>query len=329
MPALTCLVAFDTFQLLDVTGPCSVLGAANDLLGHRAYDLRIVAAHDGLVRSNCGVEIRCASIADTAPGEVDAFFVAGGDPLGLRETMRNQDMRAWAFDAAKYARRYGSICSGSAILASWDMIGSRRFATHWAAVPEVRKLWPDLNLDPEAIYVADGPLWTSAGITTGIDMMLAIVEQDHGADIARSIAQRLVLSARRPGWQSQFAALDDHRVQGERYADLVSWIGLNLQLRLDVETLAERAGESLRSFHRNFSQATGHTPAAFVASQRIQRARDLIVAGVPLKQVALRTGYPNVAQLSGAFQRALGMSATAYRIVHAQAAAKQEKTPAE
>lgn len=329
MSGLTCLIAFDTFQLLDVTGPCSVLGAANDLLGRKAYDLRIVAAHDGLVRSNCGVEMRCVSIGDVPPGEVDAFFVAGGDPPGIRETMRDRTVRAWALDAAKQARRYGSICSGSAILASWDMIGSRRFATHWAAVPQMKKLWPNLSLDPEAIYVADGPLWTSAGITTGIDMMLAIVEQDHGADVARAIAQRLVLSARRPGWQSQFAALDNHRGQGKRYADLVSWIGLNLSLRLDVETLAERAGESLRSFHRNFSQTMGKTPAAFVASQRIERARDLIVAGVPLKQVALRTGYPNVAQLSGAFQRALGMSATAYRIVHAQAAATHEKTPAE
>jgi transcriptional regulator GlxA family with amidase domain len=181
----------------------------------------------------------------------------------------------------------------------------------------VQQRWPELNLDPEAIFVADGPLWTSAGITTGIDMMLAIVEADHGPEAARAIAQRLVLSVRRPGWQSQFSAMLGAQAgrQG-RYADLVAWIAHNLHARLDVETLADRAGETLRSFHRNFTAATGKSPAAFVARQRIDHARSLIVQGLPLKQVADRTGYADVARLSTAFQRAFGMSANAYRIVH-------------
>lgn len=329
MTAFTCLLAFDTFQLLDVTGPSAVLGAANDLLGCVAYELRVVSAEGGLVRSNCGVEIQSISISAIPPDQVDAFFVAGGDPPGLSAMFRDAGMRKWAVEATKATRRYGSICSGSAVLASWGMIGARRFATHWAAVPYVRKLWPRLNLDAEAIYVADGPLWTSAGITTGIDMMLAIVEQDHGAEAARAIAQRLVLSTRRPGWQSQFAAFDTHRSQGERYADLISWIALNLHQRLDVETLAAKTGESVRSFHRNFAQTAGKTPAAFVAAQRIERARDLIVGGVPLKQVASRTGFQNVAQLSGAFQRLLGMSATAYRIVHGASDPERQGAPAD
>ncbi len=318
MSGLTCFITFDHFQLLDLTGPCSVLGGANDLLGRNEYDLQVLAALPGNVRSSCGVEIVAGDLGKLPPTAIDSFFIVGGDTKGLRALARNDAVRDWAVKASKAARRFGSICSGSTVLASWDMIGTRRFATHWEATETVQRRWPDLNLDAEAIFVADGPLWTSAGITTGIDMMLAIVEADHGAEAARSIAQRLVLSVRRPGWQSQFSAMLGAQAgrQG-RYADLIAWIPHNLHIRLDVEALAARAGESLRSFHRNFVAATGKSPAAFVALQRIDRARSLILEGLPLKQVADLTGFADVARLSAAFQRVVGMTANDYRIVHA------------
>lgn len=318
MTGTTCFIAFDRFQLLDVTGPCAVLGAANDLLGRTNYDIQVVADLPGQVRSSCGVEIVAGDIAEFPPSSIDSFFIVGGDSAGLRSLARNSAIRDWATETSTTARRFGSVCSGSTILAAWGLIGSRRFATHWEATAAVQQRWPDLNLDPEAIFVVDGPLWTSAGITTGIDMMLAIVEADHGPDAARAIAQRLVLSVRRPGWQSQFSpALDAQAGRHGRYAELIAWIALNLDARLDVETLAARAGESLRSFHRNFTAATGKSPAAFVARQRIDRARSLIVEGLPLKQVADRTGHADVARLSAAFQRTFGMGANAWRIVHA------------
>lgn len=318
MTRSTCFIVFDQFQLLDVTGPCSVLGGANDLLGRTAYDIRVIADAPGRVRASCGVEIFAQDIHDFSPAAVDSFFVVGGDPEGLQSIARNQRARDWATEASRAARRFGSICSGSTILAAWGLIGTRRFATHWAAASDVRRLWPDLDLDPEAIFVADGPLWTSAGVSTGIDMTLAIVESDHGAEAARAIAQRLVLSVRRPGWQSQFStALEAQAGRRGRYSDLIGWIALNLNQRLDVQTLAERAGESLRSFHRNFTASTGASPAAFVARLRIDQARSLIREGVPLKHVASRTGHANVATLSAAFQRTFGMSANAWRMVHA------------
>jgi transcriptional regulator GlxA family with amidase domain len=325
MPGKTCFIVFDHFQLLDLTGPCSVLGAANDLLGRKDYDIEIVADVPGPVMSSCGVEIVAGEICDLPPSAVDSFFIVGGAAEGLRTLARSSAVRDWAIDASGTARRFGSICSGSMILAAWGPIGTRRFATHWEATESVRQRWPELNLNPDAIFVADGPLWTSAGITTGIDMMLAIVEADHGSEAARAIAQRLVLSVRRPGWQSQFSAMLDAQAgrQG-RYTDLVAWIVHNLHDRLDVETLAARAGEALRSFHRNFTAATGKSPAAFVARLRIDHARSLIVQGLPLKQVADRTGYADVARLSAAFQRAFGMSANAYRIVHAAAVSSPE-----
>jgi transcriptional regulator GlxA family with amidase domain len=317
MSGLTIFIAFDGFQMLDVTGPCAVFGGANDALGRVAYDLVIASANGGAVRSSNGLVLAASDISMIAPEAVDSFFVVGGDGASLRVLANDAAIRDWAVAASHSARRHGAICSGSTILAAWNLIGARRFATHWQAVDRAKRLWPTLNLDPEAIFVEDGPLWTSAGVTTGIDMTLAIVERDHGPALAQAIAQRLVLSVRRPGWQSQFSPiLSSQGAQDGRYGDLLAWIGLNLDQPLGVERLADRMGETLRSFHRNFQAATGASPATYVARQRIERARTLIGEGLPLKQVAALSGFANVARLSAAFQKMFGMGASDYRTVH-------------
>jgi transcriptional regulator GlxA family with amidase domain len=313
-PHRVALIIFDGFQLLDTAGPASVYGAANDALGHSAYDIVIVSREGGAVRASCGLAIESSAIATLDSSTFDSVFLTGGDEAGLRAAIADEPLRDWTCAAIPTTQRFGSVCSGSLILAAWDLIGTRKFATHWVAVAEVQRRWPNLALDPDAIYVTDGPLWTSAGVTTGIDMTLAILEADQGAALSRSIAQRLVLSARRPGWQSQFSPT--LAAQGGRYADLIDWIGDNIARPLPVESLAERAGESLRSFHRNFTAATGSTPAQFITRHRIDRARALIVEGLALKQVALQTGLLNVAQLSAAFTKVLGMTANEWRVVH-------------
>lgn len=308
------LIIFDGFQLLDTAGPASVYGAANDALGYTAYDVVIVSREGGTVRSSCGLALESRATATLDPATFDSLFLTGGDEIGLRAAIADQALHDWTCAAIPATQRFGSVCSGSVILAAWDLIGTRTFATHWVAVAEVQRRWPVLALDPDAIYVTDGPLWTSAGVTTGIDMTLAIVEADHSAALSRSIAQRLVLSARRPGWQSQFSPM--LAAQGGRYAELIDWIGTNIAQPLPVEALAERAGESLRSFHRNFTAATGSTPAQFITRHRIDRARALIVEGVALKQVAVQIGFPNAAQLSTAFTKVVGMTANEWRVVH-------------
>jgi transcriptional regulator GlxA family with amidase domain len=314
-PHRVALIVFNGFQLLDTAGPASVYGAANDALGYNAYEVIIVSSKGGSVRSSCGLAVETISLSKIEPESIDSVFITGGDEAGLRAAAADNALRDWTSAAIKYTSRFGSVCSGSLILAAWDLIGARKFATHWAATAEVQNRWPHLTLDPDAIYVTDGPLWTSAGVTTGIDMTLAIVEADHSAALSRSIAQRLVLSAHRLGWQSQFSPT--LAVQGGRYADLIDWIGTNIAKRLPVETLAERAGESLRSFHRNFTAATGTTPAQFIMRHRIDRARALIVEGMALKQVATLTGFGGVAQLSAAFAKVVGMTANEWRVVHA------------
>jgi transcriptional regulator GlxA family with amidase domain len=319
-PHRVALIVFNGFQLLDTAGPASVYGAANDALGYNAYEVIIVSSNGNAVRSSCGLAVESISLSKIEPESLDSLFMTGGEEAGLRAAAADTALRDWTNAATKHANRFGSVCSGSLILAAWDLIGARKFATHWAATAQVQNRWPHLALDPDAIYVTDGPLWTSAGVTTGIDMTLAIVEADHGTALSRAIAQRLVLSARRPGWQSQFSPT--LAAQGGRYADLIDWIGTNIAKPLPVETLAERAGESLRSFHRNFTAATGSTPAQFVTRCRIDRARALIVEGVPLKQVAVQTGLLNVAQLSAAFTKIIGMTANEWRVVHGNGATR-------
>jgi transcriptional regulator GlxA family with amidase domain len=308
------LIIFDGFQLLDTAGPASVYGAANDTLEHDAYEVIIVSSNGGSVRSSCGLAVDSLAISKIDPESLASLFMTGGEEAGLSAAIANESLRKWTNAAIPHTSRFGSVCSGSVILAAWDLIGARKFATHWAAAAEVVRRWPNLALDPDAIYVIDGTLWTSAGVTTGIDMTLAIIEADHGAALSRAIAQRLVLSARRPGWQSQFSPM--LATQGGRYADLIDWISANIGRPLDVETLAERAGESLRSFHRNFTAATGNTPAQFITRHRIDRARALIVEGIALKQVAAQTGFSKVAQLSAAFAKVVGMTANEWRVVH-------------
>jgi transcriptional regulator GlxA family with amidase domain len=311
------LIAFDGFQLLDLAGPAAVFGAANDRLGKEAYSIKYIAVEAPAVRSGCGLSIIASGLADVSPESIDSILISGGEDAGLRKLIANRSVRDWTICAVKAASRYGSICSGSIALAAWGLIGDRRFASHWEAVPEIRKRWPDLNLDPEPIFVNDGPLWTSAGVTTGIDMALAIVEADHGAGVARAVAQRLVLSVRRPGWQSQYSpTLAAQGARDGRYSDLIGWIAAHLDQPLGVETLAEQAGESTRSFHRNFTAAVGATPARYVMTRRLDHARILIGQGLSLKQVAAGCGFADAAHLSAAFQKQFGMTASAFRLVH-------------
>ena len=310
-------IAFDGFQLLDLTGPASVYGAANDRLGRKVYQIDMMTPNTKTALSSCGVSVSTKTCADIHPASVDSFFISGGNVDGQKAFIANDCVKDWVWKAIPSSIRYGSICSGSVALAAWGLIGTRRFAAHWDAVSEIRRRFPELQLDAESLYVNDGPLWTSAGVTAGIDMALAIVEVDHGPDVARAVAQRLVLSVRRPGWQSQYSpALAAQGTRDGRYADVIAWIAINLADDLCVDRLAERAGESPRSFHRNFTTVVGDTPARYVMSQRLDHARALIEQGHSLKSVASQCGFIDPAPLSKAFKSRFGMTAGAYRLVN-------------
>lgn len=308
------LIAFDGAQVLDVTGPAAVFASANDELPSPAYRLTIASPRGGTIMTSSHVGIATEPLG-AVEGPVDTLLVSGGSDAGLRDLVRDAGARAWVCREVAHARRYGSVCAGVFALAAWGLIDGRRVATHWRSVDDLSRNFPRLQVDAQALYVEDGPLWTSAGISTGIDMSLALVERDLGSAVATNVARRLVLYARRPGHQSQFSPLLDAQAAGD-YAALIEWIGSNLAATLDVETLAAHASQSVRSFHRRFTAATGKTPAAFVEARRLEFARTLLATGAPLKRVADESGFGSAERLTRAFTRVFGVSPSTWRALN-------------
>ena len=306
-------MAYEGCQLLDVTGPAAVFGAANEARTQPFYDLAIVSPDGGAVTTNSGVAIESRRIG----GQPDTLLVAGGS-LGLKAAMKRDDVRRWLRAAAPRARRFGSVCTGAFVLAAAGLLDGKRVATHWASCERLASNFPAVEVDPDSLYVVDGKLWTSAGVTTGIDMALALVEADLGAAMANLIARHFVLYARRPGYQSQFSPLLQAQTAAEApFAALIDWMQDNLDQSLDVPTLAVRAGLSERSFYRKFTEATGKTPAHFVEALRLDAARTLLTQGLPLKAIAGEVGLRSSARLGQAFERRFGMAPSLFREMHA------------
>jgi transcriptional regulator GlxA family with amidase domain len=307
------ILAYDGCQLLDVTGPAAVFGAANDAAEKPAYDLQIVSADGGLVTTNCGVAVQSRKIG----GQPDTLLVAGGSH-GLKAAMMHEGVRRWLKKAAPGTRRYGSVCTGAFVLASAGLLDGKRVATHWASCARLAERFPAVSVDAEALYVVDGNVWTSAGVTTGIDMALALVEADLGAATANLIARHFVLYARRPGYQSQFSPMLQAQAAADApFASLIDWMQDHLDRELDVPTLARHSGYSERSFYRKFTEATGKTPAHFVEDLRLDAARMLLSQGLALKLIAGRVGLKSSARLGQAFERRFGVAPSLFREMHA------------
>jgi len=309
------LLAYEGCQLLDVTGPAAVFGAANDGRDRPFYDVQIVSPDGGSVVTNCGVAI----VSHPIGGRPDTLLVAGGS-RGLKAALAREDVLAWLRKVAPKAKRFGSVCTGAFMLAAAGLLDGKRVATHWASCERLADRFPALTVDADALYVVDGKVWTSAGVTTGIDMALALVEADLGAAIANLIARHFVLYARRPGYQSQFSPLLQAQTSADApFAALIDWMQNNLDKPLDVPALAARAGLSERSFYRKFTEATGKTPAHFVEGLRLDAARTLLAKGLPLKTIAGRVGLRSSARLGQAFERRFGMAPSLFREIHAAA----------
>jgi transcriptional regulator GlxA family with amidase domain len=310
------LLAYDGFQLLDVTGPAAVFAAANRELKRKVYEVVVLSPAGGAVSSDSGVAVATRAIARMSANRLDTLLIAGAEANALRAAISEPAVRRAVPRYAAKARRFGSVCSGIFVLAALQLIDGRRVATHWEACGALAARYPNITVDPDALYVVDGKVWTSAGVTTGIDMALAMVEQDVGADVANCIARRLVLYARRPGYQSQFSPLLNARIQAESpFSDLIGWMQTNLDRSLDVPTLAARAGLGERSFYRRFSAATGSSPAHFVEALRLEAARTLIDGDLPLKGVAAKVGLTPI-RLNNAFERRFGVAPRLFRALH-------------
>jgi transcriptional regulator GlxA family with amidase domain len=309
------LLAPEPVQILDVAGPAEVFARAGSVAGPRGaeggYSVELVSTVEPhLVASTCGLRYAAGAHYTRVRGRVDTLLVMGGD---VRAAARDPKLLRWLARWAPRVRRIGSVCTGAFVLGAAGLLRNRRATTHWRWCDHLAATFPDTKVDSAPIFVKDGPVYTSAGITAGIDMALAMVEEDCGGGVALQIAKDLVLYLRRPGGQSQFSAMLPERSE-DRFQTLRGWVLEHLDTPLRVEDLADRAGMSPRHFARVFHAETGHTPARFVERLRVEAAcRRLESQGGGLKAIAAATGFGGPDSMRRSFVRRLRITPDQYR----------------
>jgi transcriptional regulator GlxA family with amidase domain len=310
------VLAFANVQLLDVAGPLQAFASANELACARGdaapYLPRVVAAGDGgTVTTSAGLGL----VVHPLPGEgepSDTLVVAGG--WGVYEASRDPMLVAWVRQQASLARRVASVCTGAFLLAAAGLLDERRAVTHWTRCAELSERYPAVRVEPDPIFIRDGAVWTSAGVTAGIDLALALIEEDLGRALALDVARHLVVFLKRPGGQAQFSAALSLQNACERFGELHAWIAENLSADLSVGALAARAGMSERSFVRHYRAQTGLTPARAIEQLRLEAARRLLGdTGLPVKRIAARCGFGTEETMRRGFLRAIGVTPQAYR----------------
>jgi transcriptional regulator GlxA family with amidase domain len=311
------LAVFDGAQGLDILGPAEVFAGVGRYHEISGYDVVLAAVGGGRIRATSGVTISVVDLARLRPGADDTVIVVGGEETALRSAVASKPLVGWLVRAARVVRRIASVCSGAFVLAQAGILDGRRVATHWSACQRLAAFRPQLTVDPNAIFVQEGRVWTSAGVTTGIDMALAMVEEDCGRRVADSIAARLVLYARRPGFQSQFSdVLVAQTEVSDPLAPVVAWTRQNLRGRIDPVRLARRAGMSVRTFHRRCVEQLGTTPAKLVEGLRVEHARTLLATtDLGTKTIAVRCGFGSAPRMARAFERTLGVAPREYRLM--------------
>jgi transcriptional regulator GlxA family with amidase domain len=306
-------LVFPEFQLLDAAGPLSAFEIAEDVRPG-SYALSVVASAPGLVRSSSGASLHACRLP-RARG-VDTLVLAGGNGTGAAALCRRT--RRFVLGCARHARRVTSVCSGSYVLAAAGLLDGRPATTHWSRTPDFERRFPRVRLEPDRIYTRSGKLWTSAGITAGIDLALALIEDDLGEEVARRTAQELVVYHRRPGGQSQFSALLELERPGGHFAALLDHVRAHLRAPLDVDSLSRHAGMSPRHFARRFREELGVTPARAVERLRTETAHAALASGAAsVHDVAVSCGFGSAERMRRSFLRVYGTPPSAVRRTNA------------
>ncbi len=307
--------------MLDVVGPAEVFTDANKLHGGEpVYEIEIIAAaEDRAVPSQLGVPILAHRTYRELHGPVDTLLIAGGEwPPDKRHS---PEFLSWLREQSRKVRRLGSVCTGALVLADADLLNGRPATTHWNWCNELVQKHPLVKVDPDPIFVRDKNIYTSAGVTAGIDLALALVEEDLGTSLALQVARMMVVFLRRSGGQSQFSAtLAAQSCESQPLRDLLAWMADNLTRDLSVASLANRAAMSLRNFARVFQQQVGETPAQHVENLRLEAARrQLETSPLSLEQIAEISGFSSSETLRRTFARRLGITPGQYRASFGQA----------
>jgi transcriptional regulator GlxA family with amidase domain len=337
------MLAYPDAQILDVTGPLEVFAIATRLLreqqasrsepkaseAHRerrdpGYAIELVAENAGPVAMSSGLELVAQCAMRDLRGPIDTLFVAGGE--GVRRAVRHAPTIDWIRRIDARARRVAGVCSGAFLLAQAGLLDGRRATTHWRSCAALARLFPRVTVEPDRIYVRDGRIATSAGVTAGMDLALALVEDDLGGELARDVARQLVLFLRRPGGQSQFSVqLTSPVASRPSLRELQGWIHEHPDADLGVEALARRMGMSPRNFARVFTRELAVTPARYVERARVEAARQWLEdARAGLDEVAAACGFGSAETLRRAFQRLLCVSPSAYRDAFAHEGSRKE-----
>lgn len=306
MTRTVALVIHPGFQLLDAAGPTAAFEMA-ERFRPGSYDLKLLVPGGGEVQSSSGILLAAEPLKDDA---FDTVIVSGGEII--RSAAAAEAIVAWLRQAK--ARRIASVCSGAYLLAAAGLLDGRRATIHWNSTDDFARRHPKVRVDAERIFIRDGAVWTSAGISTGIDLALALIEDDLGPEVSRRAAQQLVVHQRRPGGQSQFSALAELGGRTGRFADLVHWMREHIAEPLTVERLADRAAMSSRHFARAFAAETGTTPAKAVERLRLEVARTAVEAGhARLDRIAEDAGFGDAGRMRRAFLRSFGQPPQALR----------------
>ena len=308
------ILAFPRVQLLDVVGPADVFSEAARQLGNpRAYQVQVLATGAGPLRGSRGLRRGADAAAVQYGGRIDTLLVAGSPDIDA--VARDDELREWLRRQARTVRRFGSVCSGAVVLPGGGLLGGRRVAADWDSPARLAAEYPDAQVSADSIYVKDGNLYTSAGVTAGMDLALSMVEEDHGRDLALQVARELVMFLKRPGGQSQFSAhLAAQAVEKSEVRKLQEYVLANLRADLSVPALAKRARMSERNFARVFKDETRMTPAEFVEKARLDASMAILQKeNIPLKKVAAMVGYANEDGFRRAFTRRIGINPAEYR----------------
>ena len=307
------ILAFQACQLLDVAGPLQVFATANDLAcleGGVGPYAPVVVAPRAQVTTSSKLALMAEPIeeAKVAP---HTLIVSGG--WGINAVCEIPELLDWVRLRSAQAGRTASVCSGAFLLASAGLLDGRRAVTHWQRCDEFAERFPSVRLEPDPIFIRDGGIWTSAGVTAGIDLALAMVETDLGSKMALAVARQLVVFLKRPGGQAQFSTALALQPVDARFDRLHGWIVENLDRELTIATLASEANMSERSFSRKYRAATGHTPARAVEALRMESARRMLEEGVSVARAVHRCGFGSEDAMLRAFQRRLAVTPHAYR----------------
>ena len=309
------VLTFPAVQLLDVTGPVQVFASANELVvnagGVPPYRLKLVTQGDQGVVSSAGVKLAASPLTQRSEA-LDTLLVAGGQ--GVEAAAANPALVDWLRQRATQARRVASVCTGAFLLAASGLLDGRRAVTHWKDCARLAQRFPSVRVEPDPIFVRDGPVWTSAGVTAGIDLALALMEEDLGRSVALAVARHLVVFLKRPGGQAQFSAALALQAADDKFGALHDWINGHLGDDLSLSVLADQAGMSERSFSRHYAEATGQTPARAIERLRVEAARRLLSESrTPVKRIAQRCGFGSEETMRRSFLRLLAVTPQAYR----------------